>query len=132
MMNTSNINPAEIADTRRKLVLAGYKVLPANGKAIHLPGWSGFNAGLEDILQWGETRPRDTNTGALTAHTPTVDIDIMIEDAADAVEDLLRERFGRRGPFLVRSGMRPKRAVPFRTSTRNHSWVIRRFLKRRW
>jgi hypothetical protein len=110
------MHPAEISETRRKLVLAGYKILPAAGKAIHLPGWSGFSACLEDVSQWEEKRPRDTNTGALTANTPTVDIDIMIEDAADAVEDLLRQRFGTRGTFLIRSGMKPKRAVPFRTS----------------
>ncbi len=115
MMNTTNIDPAEIAATRRKLVLAGYKIIPAQGKNPGISGWQNINASPEDILQWDVKHPRHTNTGALTANTPTVDIDVMIESAANAVEDMLRDRFGARGQFLVRCGKYPKRAVPFRT-----------------
>src|ERR1700760_618252 len=113
MMNTSTIDPAEIAATRRKLVLAGYKIIPVEGKIPDIKGWPNINAGLDDLPRWGVLYPSYINTGTLAAHTPAVDIDIMIEDAADAVEDLLRQRFGQRGAFLVRCGMYPKRAVPF-------------------
>ena len=115
MMNTTTIDPAEITATRRKLVLAGYKIIPVEGKIPEIKGWPKINAGLDDLPRWGVLYPSYINTGTLAAHTPAVDIDIMIEDAANAAEDLLRQRFGRRGTFLVRCGMYPKRAVPFRT-----------------
>ena len=48
---------------------------------------------------------------------PTLDIDLLDEGAASAVEYLAREHFSDRGTFLVRIGRAPKRAIPFRTST---------------
>ena len=51
----------------------------------------------------------------LTKFTPTLDIDILNEPAAIAIEDLVRERFEERGYILPRIGKAPKRAIPFRT-----------------
>jgi 8-oxo-dGTP pyrophosphatase MutT (NUDIX family) len=53
-----------------------------------------------------------SNTGALTRLMPTLDIDILNPEAAEA---LARERFEERGFVLVRIGKPPKRAIPFRT-----------------
>ena len=47
---------------------------------------------------------------------PCVDIDILDADAADACEQLLRDRFGDTGSVIVRVGRPPKRAVPFQTA----------------
>ena len=52
----------------------------------------------------------------LTKFTPCIDIDLLNEDAAKAVEELARERFEERGYFLVRVGKAPKRAILFRTN----------------
>jgi hypothetical protein len=68
----------------------------------------------EQISLWSRMRPAETNTGILTARTPALDIDILDPDAAAAIEDLVRDRFGERGAILVRFGQRPKRAIPFR------------------
>ena len=114
-MNAAALDIAEISETRRRLVLAGHKIVPAEGKIPRLPGWQKLCAGPDDVPLWESALPTHRNTGVLTARTPAVDIDIRDADAADAVEELLRERFGSRGNLLVRYGQRPKRAVPFRT-----------------
>jgi hypothetical protein len=59
--------------------------------------------------------PDALNTGALTRLMPTLDLDILNENAARAIEDVVRERFEERGHVLVRIGLPPKRAVLFRT-----------------
>lgn len=46
---------------------------------------------------------------------PTFDIDVLNPEASEAVEVLVRERFEERGHILVRIGLAPKRAIPFRT-----------------
>jgi hypothetical protein len=117
MMNTSNINPAEIADTRRRLVLAGYKIVPVNGKNPGITGWQNINAEPEDAQRWQTMYPHHNNTGVLAKRTPGIDIDILISEAADNIEALARDRFGSRGKFLLRFGKHPKRAIPFRTDT---------------
>jgi hypothetical protein len=50
-------------------------------------------------------------------------------EAADAVEDLVRDRFGERGEILVRFGLSPKRAIPFRTA-KPFSKIHKAFLPR--
>ena len=59
--------------------------------------------------------PNAGNTGILCCFTPTLDIDILDADAAAAVEALVRERFEDGGHVLIRVGLPPKRAIPFRT-----------------
>src|SRR5262249_12967909 len=68
------------------------------------------------IRMWDKTWPDSTNTGALTRLMPTLDIDILNEEAARACEDYVREHFEERGYILVRIGLPPKRAIPFRAA----------------
>ena len=70
---------------------------------------------VEMLKMWARTWPRASNTGILTKFTPTLDVDILNELAAIAIEDLVRERFEERGYILPRIGKPPKRAIPFRT-----------------
>jgi hypothetical protein len=103
-------------DVRRQLLEAGYCPIPLTGKKPVLDGWQGLREVTPDEIQWwSRTRPAATNTGVQTRLTPTLDIDILDEDAAAAVERLARERFEERGRILVRFGKRPKRAILFRT-----------------
>ena len=64
---------------------------------------------------WARTWPDAINTGILTRITPTLDADILDEDAARAIEDLVREHYEERGYVLMRIGRPPKRAFLFRT-----------------
>src|SRR5215471_7043476 len=66
---------------------------------------------------WDLCWPDASNTGILTRLTPVLDADILNQDAAVAVENLVRERFEERGYILVRIGLAPKRAILFRTLT---------------
>ncbi len=65
---------------------------------------------------WARTWPDAINTGILTRAVPTFDADILNEDAAVAIEDMVREQFEESGYVLVRIGRPPKRAFPFRTN----------------
>ena len=103
---------------RQQLREAGYAPIPVNGKRPALEGWqTKANTKPQEINEWEEVFFYAKNTGLLTEHTPTLDIDILDQEAATAVEELVRERFGERGHILVRFGQSPKRAIPFRTDT---------------
>jgi hypothetical protein len=87
-----------------------------NNKHKGLDKWQLLNNVTRDMLEiWGKSWPNASNTGILTRLTPALDADILNEDAAKAVEDLVRERFEERGYILVRIGLPPKRAILFRT-----------------
>ena len=73
-----------------------------------------FKVGRPEIELWPKVYPDAKGTGILCAYVPTLDIDVMIDPAAQAIEDLVRERFDELGPILVRFGRPPKRAIPFR------------------
>ena len=70
-----------------------------------------------DIDIWAKTYPNATNTGILCTHCPTLDVDILDPDAVDAAVRLVHERFEGRGRIMLRYGLRPKVAIPFRTDT---------------
>src|SRR5262245_60986518 len=104
------------ADLRLSLMRGGYSPIPLHGKIPAMEGWQNkYTTNPEEIALWTKVYPSDDNTGVLTRLTPTLDIDILDEAAAKAVEDLARERLEERGYFLVRIGKAPKRAVPMRT-----------------
>jgi hypothetical protein len=69
----------------------------------------------EQIDMWSKVWPDALNTGALTRLMPTLDLDILNEDAVRTIESHVREHYEERGYLLVRIGLPPKRAIPFRT-----------------
>ena len=105
-------------EVRLKLRAADFDPIPVNGKRPLFAGWQKMIGVAEhEIERWARACPADENTGVLTARTPTFDIDILDPDAAQAVEDLVRELLEERGEILTRCGRWPKRAIPFRTDT---------------
>jgi hypothetical protein len=105
-----------ILEVWQALVDHGYVPIPLIGKKPPFERWQQVDNVSTPMLEaWRKNWPRATNTGILTRVTPVIDIDILNEPAAIAVEELIRERFEERGYFLVRIGKPPKRAIPFRT-----------------
>jgi Bifunctional DNA primase/polymerase, N-terminal/AAA domain len=112
------IDADPIADFRLRLRAAGFPPVPLNGKRPHMNGWEKLgDATREEITRWSRVRPAESNTGCLTAHVPTLDVDVLDPEAAIAVEETIREQFEERGVVLVRFGLAPKRAIPFPTDT---------------
>src|SRR5262249_40677198 len=64
---------------------------------------------------WNRIWPDAHNTGVLTRLMPTLDLDILNPEAVEAAEALVREHYEDHGAILVRIGLPPKRAIPFRT-----------------
>jgi hypothetical protein len=103
-------------ERRLKLVHAGFIPIPLHGKIPPLQSWQTLtNVTPEQIDMWAKTWPDARNTGALTRAMPTLDLDILSEEAARALENHVRERYEESGPILVRIGKPPKRAMLFRT-----------------
>jgi hypothetical protein len=101
---------------RHRLRACGYSPIPCNGKRPPMEGWDEkINADDDEIRLWSGLYPHATNTGVFTRLVPTIDIDILNPEAAAAVENLVSERHAEHGNILVRFGLRPKRAIPFRT-----------------
>jgi hypothetical protein len=111
---------------RRKLKAAGYSPIPLYGKEPPIYGKNNTRKGLaqweelhdatpEMIEMWRKQWPDAINTGVLAMRTPGGDIDIRNPEAAQAVEDLIRDRYLEHGNILVRFGSPPKRLIPFRT-----------------
>ncbi len=102
---------------RHKLRAAGFAPLPISGKIPRYADWNELIGATDaEIDSWEKGRlAKFRDTGILTRDTPAIDIDIMLAEAAVAVEALARERFEERGWFLTRVGQAPKRAVLLRT-----------------
>jgi hypothetical protein len=111
---------------RHQLRAAGFCPIPLFGKEPPvygknnrrkgLSGWQQLHeVSLEQIDMWERTWPDAHNTGALTRLMPTLDLDILDEDAVRTIESHVREHYEERGYLLVRIGLPPKRAIPFRT-----------------
>jgi hypothetical protein len=106
-----------IAELRNSLRCAGYSPIPVSGKRPASDAWEQkFVTNPDEIALWDNIFPHAKNTGILTRVTPTIDIDILNPEAAEAVQELARERFEERGYFMVRIGLPPKRAVLLRTN----------------
>jgi hypothetical protein len=102
--------------TRHALLNAGFSPIPVEGKRPPLKEWQKKSeASATEIESWERSFPAATNTGILTARTPCIDIDLLVPEAAEAIEELARAKFAARGEVLVRFGRAPKRAIPFRT-----------------
>src|SRR5262245_18449958 len=98
------ITPA-VTELRQNLRATGFSPLPLAGKVPVLKEWQRRSeTSLGDIDLWATLYPDASNTGALTAYMPALDIDPTNSEAAEAVEELARERFEERGFLLVRFG----------------------------
>ena len=107
--------PAEVTEVRLKLRRAGFDPIPAHGKRPSLGEWQKMIGVAEhEVQRWERAYPSAGNTGILTARTPRFDIDIYDPAAAQAVEELVRNNFEEKGAILGRTGLWPKRAIPFR------------------
>jgi hypothetical protein len=105
-------------DIRTRLAANGYSPIPSKDKACYLTGWqTKTNTSADEIKLWSSLHPDWKNTSWLCTYCPTFDIDIFNPDAVNAAVELVRERFGGRGKILLRYGLRPKVAIPFRTDT---------------
>jgi hypothetical protein len=94
----------------------GYAPLPLSGKAPVLQNWQQkTETNAQEIELWSSIYPGATNTGALTRLMPTLDLDILNEEAARDAEQIVRSHHEEHGLVLVRIGKPPKRAIPFRT-----------------
>jgi AAA domain/Bifunctional DNA primase/polymerase, N-terminal len=101
---------------RLKLRKRGFHPIPVIGKAPPMEKWQKRSETSEgDIEMWDKLFPQASNTGVLTAFTPCLDIDVLDPAAADAAEQVARERFEEHGDIHVRFGRSPKRALFFRT-----------------
>ena len=119
-------DPTEVLALRHRLRAAGYSPIPLYGKTPPVYGKNNKRKGLdgwqnlqevtrEEIEMWSLTWPDAYNTGVLTRHVPVLDLDILNEEAARAVEDHVCGHYAERGCPLTRIGKPPKRAFPFRT-----------------
>src|SRR5262249_40067479 len=101
-----------LRELRLRLTEAGFEVIPLVGKKPVLDGWQKRGTATEHEIAMWDTFEAATNTGGLTAQTPFLDNDITDPDAAEAVEQLVSERFDGQ-LVLCRIGRAPKRAIPF-------------------
>jgi hypothetical protein len=112
---------------RHQLRAGGYIPVPLYGKEPPIFGKNNKRKGLKDWEQlwcnltpeqidwWTQMWPDAINTGALCRFMPTLDLDIVNEEAVRALEDYVREHYEESGYILPRIGNPPKRAIPFRT-----------------
>jgi hypothetical protein len=106
---------AALTVRRKRLLEAGYRPIPANGKAVHLAGWSSLQPTEADIEAWARERPGDTNTGLLTRDTPAVDNDVLDPDVATELCREFLSMIGNGGRVIWRVGQAPKHAFLCRT-----------------
>src|SRR5262245_58954867 len=103
---------------RLKLHAAGFSPVPTEGKAPKSSKWTEIcrTADATVIRRYTKELPSPTNTGVLTETVPTLDADLLNPDAAWAVEQLVRDKFGDSGTVTARIGRAPKRAFLFQSA----------------
>ncbi len=105
------------ADLRLQLRKNGYDPLPLIGKAPAPKEWQKrIDTSEGDIQTWSKVYPNATNTGVLTRLVPTLDLDVVDEEAIRAIEELVRANHEEHGLVLMRTGKPPKLAIPFQTN----------------
>jgi hypothetical protein len=109
---------SSVAEQRCRLRAAGFSPLPIEGKRPPMKEWEKkLDTNDEEIALWDQVWQYAHNTGFLTRFAPVLDVDILSQEGAKAVEALVRDRYETdRGCVLVRIGKAPKRAIPFRTN----------------
>lgn len=107
---------AEALAVRIALMRGDYVPVPLHGKKPPAKNWQKIESvSREQLEMWGRSWPDALNTGVLNRFVPALDADILNEDAACAVEELVRELYEEAGYVLTRIGRPPKRAFLFRT-----------------
>jgi hypothetical protein len=113
--NTKQANGSGAAAQARLVLLGnGYLPIPVIGKQSFLPGWENITP-TEAIIRGWERTQAEPGTGILTRDTPAINIDIMDEAIAQAIDDLTRNYFKDGGRLLCRVWQPPKRAWLFST-----------------
>jgi hypothetical protein len=112
------MSAADVLTVRLQLRKNGFDPIPVEGKVPAGKAWqTKFDTTTDEIRLW--SKPGfwylADNTGVLAKRTPGLDIDIVIPEAADAIEALAREFFEEHGDIHVRYGKPPKRLIPLRT-----------------
>jgi Bifunctional DNA primase/polymerase, N-terminal len=120
-MNDANLafdlllNPDRIEAYRLLLRGSGFAPVPCIGKRPLMDGWQRLGDATEhEVRRWTRTRPAENNTGILTRLNPAIDVDLLDEEAAEAAERMVKDRFGGDAIFPVRFGRPPKRAILLR------------------
>jgi hypothetical protein len=115
------------ARTERRLQLRanGFLPIPCFGKIPAPKSWQQLTVVSADMIRlWGMSWPDARETGILCRYTPTLDLDVLDEQAAEACEQFISEHYEQLGTILVRVGRQPKRAIPFQTSTPFRKLVV--------
>jgi putative DNA primase/helicase len=112
-IRTFAVLPTSVQARRVRYVKAGYEPLPCVGKIPALAGWQAITINVDTPATWSDVYPCATNTGIRTRRAPAVDIDVRDPVVADQLESALRTSFPD-ARLLVRTGMPPKRLIPFR------------------
>ena len=104
---------ASATDLRLQLLAHSIEPLPSTvGKEVFLTDWSERAITETEIRSW-EHQKDWPSTSVRTARHPCLDLDIKDEAAVDACEALVRDKFDGLGELLVRTGLAPKRLIPF-------------------
>ena len=101
--------PTEIARRRALLAEAGYLPIPAKDKSTYVNGCTDVAVVTADLIaQWARDHADHISDGLLTKRTPGLDADITNQAASEAVEAMVRERFGGRGRKIFKSMARAR------------------------
>jgi len=107
-----------VTERRKALHKLGYELLPvlSRGKRPALNGWTNAATDPAAITAWADTYPNALSTGIRTRYTPAVDIDVRDPGVADRIEQAILGMVSQ-GVVLGRTGLAPKRLIPFRCAT---------------
>lgn len=121
------INP--VADLRRTLIGNGYTPVPVitGDKMPKLAGWQKLTPSTHDVDGLIADNPDHMSTGLLTGELVAIDVDVLDEDAANEIEQLVVELPGSENT-LVRQGQAPKTLYLFRTATPREKAVTPAYL----
>src|SRR5262249_49015952 len=110
-------NMREVTARRLAMLELEYEPLPVIGKQPPLPGWSTVAINHALVGAWELTHRSAVSTGARCGRLVVLGVGLRDEAAADAVEALVRSRFGNGAKKLLRRiGQHPKRAFMFYTA----------------
>lgn len=97
------------------LIDNGYQIIPiqVGKKAPGFDGWQKSRSTKPQLDEWLTHGHRNSGLGILTKHTPAIDIDVLDDEAAERLENWVKENISFDAP--VRIGQYPKRLLVFQT-----------------